>query len=160
MDQPIDVATFIASRRERLLGEAGDAVRRAHLAHYEAVGGQATDERLAELLDIVIGACREHHLDGALSYADTLAERRHDRGYPLSEVQTAINVLEEAVWRSVIADAPPAAQGYALGLVSTVLGAVKDRVACGYIARVGAHPVRSLQVDWLFAGTEGYKGPA
>jgi hypothetical protein len=40
--------------------------------------------------------------DKAVSYADDLAVERQTGGYQLLEVQTAINVLEEAVWRAII----------------------------------------------------------
>ena len=74
-------------------------------------------------------------------------------------MQTAINVLEEAIWRSVIADVPPPAQGYSLGLVSTVLGTIKDHLACVYLAQFASRPATTLRMDYLFAGTEGSAVP-
>ena len=150
--EPIDVAAFLDARRETLLASAEAAVGRAHLAHYEA--DERTHVRLSVLLDVVIDACRQHRLDGATAYADSLAVERHSGGFALAEVQGAVNVLEEALWRAVTAEAPADVQAHALGLVSTVLGAVKDRVACGYLARLTAKPVSSLRVDLLFKGTD------
>lgn len=83
-----------------------------------------------------------------------MANDRHAGGYPLIEVQTVINVLEEVIWRSVMTHVPAEEQGYALGLVSTVLGAVKDSLARGYLAQIGFHAV-PLRVESLFAGSEG-----
>ncbi len=154
-DATIDVAAFLEEHRNSILAAADEQIARAHLAHYEAAGREETDLRLRELLEVVIAASRTHQLDGASHYADALAEDRHQHGYALSEVQTAINVLEEAVWRSVTADAPAEAQGYALGLVSTVLGAIKDRLACAYVAQVSSHTMATLRLDYLFRGTEG-----
>jgi hypothetical protein len=150
----MDVAAFLERREQQLLTSAEAAVARAHLAHYEAAGVEATDERLRALLEVVITSCRAHHLDTAISYARSLATRRQSTRYSLTEVQTAINVLEEAIWSAIMADLAAESQGYALGLVSTVLGAIKDAVACGYLAEISARPVRSLQVDSLFSGTE------
>ena len=89
----------------------------------------------------------------ALAYADDLAGARRQTGHALSEVQRAINALEEQLWHAVLADAPIDQQGYALGVVSTILGAIKDRLGCAYVSpdRVGAHanaaPRRALQGD-------------
>ena len=154
MDKSADVAAFLDARRTELVNTATVTVGRAHLAHYEAAGQAHTEERLVALLDVLIRCCRQHHLDEALSYADRLATDRHRSGYPLLEVQTVINGLEEAVWRSVISDLPAEDQGYALGLVSTVLGAVKDALARGYLAHSGSHPV-PLRIESLFSGSEG-----
>lgn len=155
MDQVLDVAAFLEARQQPLLEEAEESIRRAHLAHYEAAGAETTELRLWDLFDVVVTACREHRLEAAVSYADSLAAERHAGSYPLSEVQMVINVLEETVWRSITSEVPADLQGYALGLVSTALGAVKDALAQGYLAHIGSHPVRSLRVESLFSGTEG-----
>lgn len=154
-EPPIDVPAFLEMHRAVILETAGLQVARAHLAHYEAAGPATIDNRLRELFDVTVGAARTHHLDEAYRYASTLAEERHQHGYSLSEVQTVINVLEEAVWQSVTTDAPSDAQGYALGLVSTVLGAIKDRLACAYVSQVSSHAMPSLRLDYLFRGSEG-----
>ena len=50
-------------------------------------------------------------------------------------------------------DAPVDAQCYALGMVSTILGAIKDRLACAYVSRAAAKPTHTLRIDELFRGT-------
>jgi hypothetical protein len=158
MEHSVDVAGFVEARRDGLIATAQEGVARAHLGHYEAAGAEATQARVRALIDVLIGSCRDHHLDGAVSYAAALADDRQSGGYPLVEVQTVINVTEEAVWKSILADTPTDQQGYALALVSTVLGAVKDALAQGYLAHVGSHIVR-LHVESLFSGTEGTARP-
>jgi hypothetical protein len=148
----MDVASFLERKRDELLASAEEAVARAHLPHYD--DGERSHARLGVLLDLVVGACRDHRLDGVNAYADSLAVQRQAGGFALAEVQTAVNVLEEVIWRTLTAQAPPEVQAYALGLVSTALGAVKDRVACGYLAQLTARPVPSLRVHLLFDGTD------
>jgi hypothetical protein len=159
-DRSIDVAGFVEARRDALVRRASTAIERAGLSHYNATGPVATGERLRVLVDLLVECCRTRRLERVVVYADSLAAERHESGYLLGEVQTAINVLEEAVWAAVTADAPPDQQGYALGVVSTVLGAIKDRLACAYIANVSAHHARTLRLDYLFSGTEGLISPA
>jgi hypothetical protein len=154
MDKRVDVASFLSARRDALIAEAQVGVGRAHLAHYEAAGSERVGERLGSLTDLVIDCCREHRVDEVAAYADGLASDRHSDGYPLLEVQTVINVLEETLWGVVMTELPTEDQGYALGLVSTVLGAIKDELARGYLAQSGSHPV-PLRVESLFSGSEG-----
>ena len=153
--ESIDVATFLEEHAEPILLTATERLMRAHLAHYSASGREEGEKRLRVLLQLLAHCCRAHSLDEATQYAESLALERQISGYPLGEVQTAVNVLEEVVWRSITHDVPAQAQGYALGLVSTVLGAVKDRVACTYISEVSRLPRPTLRLDYLFGGTEG-----
>ena len=153
--QPLDVAAFLEARRDAVLRAAHDGVDRRGLAHYRAAGTDETRARLQALFDVVVGCCAEHRIEPALDYAQTLAVERHATDHSLGEVQSAINILEEALWRTLTSEAPPDVQGYALGLVSTVLGAVKDRVACTYVAQVSSKPLATLRLDSLFEGREG-----
>lgn len=155
MDQSIDVAGFLEERADSILRTASERVLRAHLSHYAQSGRDQVEERLAVLLQLLVRCCRDHSLDAVSPYAESLAVERQVSGYPLAEVQTAINVLEEVVWHAITSDVPAEAQGYALGLVSTVLGAVKDRVACTYLSHVSEQPRPTLRLDYLFAGSEG-----
>jgi hypothetical protein len=151
----MDVAGFLEAHRDAVLTTAGAAVAGRQLTHYQAAGDEATAERLGALFDLVVACCRQHRIEPALEYGRTLAIERHAADHTLGEVQTAVNTLEEAVWRALVSDAPPDALGYALGLVSTVLGTVKDRLACTYLAEVTAQAPATLRLDHLFEGFEG-----
>ena len=111
----MNAADFLSDHRAEILANAVESMKRAHLAHYEKSGESAT--RLGVLLEIVVVATRERHLTPVLEHAERIATERHAAGYDLSEVQMAINVLEEAIWRAILADVPPAEQGETLGLV-------------------------------------------
>jgi hypothetical protein len=151
-----DIASFMEQRRGVIVGDACLRLSEARLAHYDADGSDTTAARLDTLFVTVVECCRDHRLDGGTAYADSLAEDRHREGFPLREVQTAINALEESVWRAITADALPEVQGRARGLVSTVLGTIKDRLACVYVTRLTSERPTTLRLDYLFAGTEGH----
>jgi hypothetical protein len=142
-------------RRASILDRASTEVAARRLPHYEAAGPEETQQRLATLFDVVTRAAGEKRLEPVLAYTDALAGTRQQTGHDLSELQTAINALEEQLWRAVLDDAPPDFHGQGLGVVSTILGAVKDRLACNYVARVGGQPIRTLRVEELFRGTAG-----
>jgi hypothetical protein len=154
-DYVFDVAGFLESRQERILASAEAAVGSRGLLHYGEHEPE-TKERLRALMHVVIDSCRERRLDAALEYASQLAHVRRSGGVPLAEVQTTINVLEEAIWRTITTDAELVDQTDGLGMVATVLGAIKDRVACGYLEQVTHHRVKSLRVDLLFEGTDAH----
>ena len=59
----------------------------------------------------------------------------------------------EALWKTLVAEVPPAGLGEALGLVGTALGAGKDRLAATYVALASRTHTPSLDLRALFAGT-------
>jgi hypothetical protein len=149
------VAAFLSAHRGPILDRATTEVAARRLPHYEATGLGETQARLAALFDVVTRAAGEKDLAPVFAYTEELARSRQRTGHGLSEVQTAINALEEQLWRAVLDDAPPDVQGLGLAMVSTILGAVKDRLACDYVARVAGQPMRTLLVEELFRGTAG-----
>ena len=153
--EPLDVGAFLEARADHILSSASAMVARRHLAHYDAAGSDEIYQRLRTLFDVLVRCCAADRVEPALAYAETLGVDRLRTGHELGEVQNAINVLEESVWSTLIADAPAEALAYALGLVSTVLGAVKDRLACTYVARVSSKRPPTLRLESLFEGTEG-----
>lgn len=144
---------LLEARRRAIVDAADAALERAHLSHYEAVGGETRRQRLEQLFDLVARAVAERNLTPVLHSAEQIARERFAAGFDLLEVQAAFNVLEEALWRTLVAEVPPAALGEALGLVGTALGAGKDRLAATYVALASRTHTPSLDLRALFAGT-------
>ncbi len=151
----MDLNLLLQSRREQILAEAVRSVDRARLEHYERVGDAVVRQRLGDLLALVLGALRNRDLGPVLAHAEAVAVQRFEAGVDLAEVQTAFNVLEEILWRRILQELPAQAQGEALGLVGTVLGAGKDRLARTYVSLATRTHTPSLDLQALFAGTAG-----
>lgn len=153
MEISFDVAEFLVAHRSSILANTDAEVVGRRLPHYAAAGAEEITKRLAALFDVVVAAATENHLDSALAYAEHIAAQRQQSGHDLGELQLAINALEEQIWHAVMEDAPVDAQGFALGMVSTILGAIKDRLACEYVSRAAGKPTHTLRIDELFRGT-------
>jgi hypothetical protein len=87
-----------------------------------------------------------------ISHAEQIAGERFNSGYDLWEVQTAFNVLEEAIWVRIFKNFPPTELAEAIGLVSTVLGAGKDALARKYVSLASKTRASSLNLQSLFSG--------
>jgi hypothetical protein len=148
-------ASFLERRRSEIVGDAEAALARTHSRHYESAGPEAVHARLELLYDHVLEVLERRDLAPALAYGERIAEERFSAGYDLAEVQTAFNALEEATWKHVFAELEPAEYADALGLVSTILGATKDALARRYVSLATDTHTPSLDLQALFAGTEG-----
>lgn len=138
-----------------ILTSALESIKRTHLKNYEKTGEEHTQQRLKALFVLTARAVKERNLGPMIAHAETIAHERFAAGFDLSEVQTAINVMEESIWKSILNRLPATEYAEALGLVSTVLGAGKDSLARRYVALASKTKVTSLNLRSIFSGTEG-----
>jgi hypothetical protein len=138
-----------------IVAEAEEAVKRAHLHKYEESGPEHTHQRLKALFVLTARAAKERNLGPMIAHAENIAHERFEAGFDLWEVQTAFNVLEEAIWVRILRELPPTEYAEALGLVSTILGVGKDTLARRYVSLATKTKSRSLNMQSLFTGTEG-----
>ena len=148
-------AEFLTRERDAIVDAAEAALARTHARPYESAGASETRQRLEALFDHLLDALRSRELGPIVAYAEQVAQKRFNSGYDLSEVQTAFNALEEATWSRVFAELQPTQFAEALGLVSTILGAAKDALARNYVSLATNTHAPSLDLQALFAGTEG-----
>ena len=148
----VALADALNAARDDVLREASGSLRRGHLAHYEASGSEASRRRLSDLFDLVVECLAKRALEPITEYANHVAEERFDAGFGIAEVQTAFNMLEEAIWHVVIARLPADEILESAGLIGTVLGTGKDTLARTWVALATSQHVVSLDLSALFEG--------
>ena len=151
----MDINQLLHDQSNDVLSDAEAAVARARLVHYEKSGVEHTHQRLKALYTLTARAVKEKNLGPMIAHVETIARERFEAGFDLSEVQTAFNVLEEAIWVRILKNISPNELAEALGLISTVLGAGKDTLARTYVSLASKTKAPSLNLQSLFAGTQG-----
>ena len=144
--------SFFGDQREAIIERATTALSQSHTMHYQVLGPEETRKRLEALYDQMTEAAARRDLGEIVGYARDLARERFGAGYDLSEVQIAINALEEAAWKQVFSELPPEQFAATLGLISTILGAVKDALAREYVSLATRSHAPSLDLGKLFFG--------
>lgn len=140
---------------EAIVAEAVDIVNRTRLQHYAEAGAGESEQRLRKLFELLRQCIRERNLVPVMDHMRWVAAERFNAGYEIREVQTAVNVLEETVWKHVVEQTPPEQLAESLGLVSTVLGAAKDSLAREYVSLATDKKAPTLNLSALFEGGEG-----
>jgi hypothetical protein len=148
----MDLVAALRGAQDVILEEASAGLKRAELTHYDSAGREESRVRLDRLFGLVLEGLTDHTLEPIRAYADTIARERFSAGFDIAEVQTAFNVLEEAIWHCVIARAPKEDLVDATGLIGTVLGAGKDALACTWVSLATHRHVPSLDLSALFEG--------
>ncbi len=125
--------SLLEDHAAEIVEDATASAQRVHLQHYADSGVEKTRERLQRLFDLTLESLRVSSPAPVRLHAEKIAEERFRTGFGLGEVQTAFNLLEEALWKCVMRDLPPVQLGAALADISTVLGTGKDALARTYV---------------------------
>ena len=148
----MDLVGVLNEARDDCVQEALDAIGRAHLKHYEASGPELSRRRLDDLFDLVLECLAKKNLEPICDDARRVAQERFDVGFDIAEVQSAFNVLEEAIWHLVLARLPADELLESAGLVGTVLGTGRDELARTWVSLATSQHVPSLDLTALFEG--------
>ena len=130
----MNLTELVRENADDLVSGAVAELHEARLRHYEEEGIHAARERLATLLDKTLGCLDERRADPIIDWATLVGHERFTAGYDLFEVQTAINVLEEALWKRILSSVGPEDLAHALGLINAILSMAKDTLARTYVS--------------------------
>ena len=151
----MELQQLLRDHGESILQSACHAMERSHLKSYEQVGMDRAKQRLRDLYILTMRAVDDRKLGPIIAHSEAIAQERYAKGFDLWEVQTAFNVLEEAIWNRIIKELPPTSYAEALGLVSTVLGAGKDALARAYVSLASKTKAPTLNLQSMFSGSAG-----
>jgi hypothetical protein len=146
-------ARYLAERRAPIL-RAAEASLPLRAGRYAAAGGLPR-VRLEGLYDVIDDALAHGNAAKLIAHANRVAGERFEAGYGLSQVQSAFNALEEAVWADVSRRLPAEEQAPVLRAVSSAVGGAKDHVACVYVTLAARTHAPAVDVERLARGLEG-----
>ena len=129
----MNLIELLGKSQDIIVSESITAMDRARLKHYTLGGPETTKNKMDLLYGVVYQSIKEKNLIPIVSYIDKMAEKRFESGFELQEVQTAINVMEESIWKLILEQLPKEEQPKALGLVSSIIGSGKDTLARTYV---------------------------
>jgi hypothetical protein len=132
-DRILEMTDFLREKSDDLLTGAVSDLHRAHLEHYEADGVPVARDRLSALFDRTLVCLETGRAEPLIDWAERISRERHSSGYDLFEVQTAVNVMEEAIWRMILSSVKSDELAHSLGLANTLFSMTKDKLAQEYI---------------------------
>jgi hypothetical protein len=130
----VELSELFRSWQEDLVDEALTELRHARLQHYIADGEEITRKRVTEFIERAMECFSSRRAEPMVEHAAHIARERHAAGYDLFEVQTAINVIEEALWKRILSSVDSDELAHALGMVNAIFGMSKDVLARTYVS--------------------------
>ncbi len=143
----MNLAERLTGQSDALVAEATAALDHARLAHYTKDGPEVAQARLEDLFGVLVQSLSEGSPVPVVSHAEAVAHERFTAGFGIEEIQVAFNILEETLWRHLVAEAPAAELGTDLGLIGSVLGAGKDQLARSYVELAARRHVSHIDLQ-------------
>ena len=148
----MELSELFRSWEDDLVNEAVTELRHARLKSYIADGEEITRERVTKFIEKAMECFSLRRAEPMIEHAERISRERHGAGYDLSEVQTAINVIEEALWKRILSSVEPDELAHALGMVNAIFGMSKDVLARTYVSLATNRETPRKELDEILDG--------
>ena len=123
---------LLYNKPDKILLDATNSLVRAHLPHYEKFKESDINERFKKLLLSITKCVEKNSCDELNSYMDKLSDERFSMGFEPTEVQVAINIFEEALWKNIGNLVDEDKQIAAMKLITGVISKAKQEMLGEY----------------------------
>lgn len=130
---------LLKTKPDIILLEATESLVKSQLEHYKHLSPERLRYRMANLFDSTRACIEKDKCDMIVKFIEKVGEERFESGYKLHEVQAAINMLEECLWKKIVDFVKVDDQIEALLKVNSVLNKAKEVLAGTYIALEKEH---------------------
>jgi hypothetical protein len=156
-----DLFELVRAEAAELAEVLARELRTAGTPHYLRAAPDVVRRRCHRLVKAFLESTRGHPAP-FVKYVRQITDERIAEGYYLAEMQQALRLLEERVWRIAVEGSSIDRLVRHLGIVTGTIGAAKDELARAFLSekqRAEAETAR-LRAEHLFKGTEGHVEPA
>lgn len=125
---------LLKNKQDLILLDATDCLVRSQMEHYKELSPERLRYRMANLFEATTKCVFENNDKMIIEFMEKVGEERYESGYRLYEVQSAINMLEECLWKKIVQFVIVDQQRDALVKVNKILNKAKEILASTYVA--------------------------
>ncbi len=123
---------LIYNKPELILLDAANNLVRAHLPHYDLYRKEEITKNLSSFLLAITKCIEENSPDEMIKYMHLITDERFAMGFEADELQIAINIFEESLWKAIYKNVDEDKQYAAMKQVCCILGKAKQEVLDDY----------------------------
>ena len=123
---------LLYNKPEQILADSTNSLVRAHLPHYENFLKTDIHDRFLNLLHSLTRCVENNSCSSMKEYMDKLSDERFSMGFEHTEVQMAINMFEESLWKNITEFVDEDKQFAAMKLVTCILSKAKEELVSEY----------------------------
>lgn len=123
---------LIYYKPELVLNDATDNLVRAHLPHYDLYRKDEITKNLSNFLLSLTKCIENNSPDEMINYMKLITDERYAEGFEAEELQIAINIFEESLWKAIYKNVDDDKQYSAMKQVCCILSKAKQEVLDDY----------------------------
>lgn len=151
----MNIVQLMTENKEEILEEAIQQLSGMHLRPYEGMGPEWTRQQLEELYALALYCLCVRDAAPMIRRARKVARERFSAGFEFHELQAAVSVLEETIWKTIVSELKPAESAMAIAWISTMLGFARDALERTYVELAANTQMPTLDLKAHFAGGAG-----
>lgn len=124
---------LLATNLDKILFDSTEFLVRTNLEHYHTLSPERVRAMLAKLYYHTRECVETNDMHPIAAYLEEIAPKRFALGYELFEVQTAINILEESLWKNIVDKVDAKERMNALLTSQQILCTAKSTLAKSYV---------------------------
>ena len=119
-------------KRDQILQDSVNTLEKALLKHYKLLTTEQIKFKMLNLFHMLVKSIEINSSNEMMEYIEKVSDIRHESGYELQEVQTAINILEECMWENINKFVDEDLQISGIKQVTRLLSKAKEELADEY----------------------------
>ncbi len=123
---------LLHQKPDLILLDSTDNLVRSNLKHYKKLNPENIRIRLNHLFQTLVTCVETGSCNEMVTFMDKVSDERFESGFEIHEVQTAINILEESLWRNIGKFVDNDKQVNAMKEVTGILSKAKEEMANEY----------------------------
>lgn len=128
----MNLLEMLYHKTDLILLDTTDGLVKAHLTHYNILQPELVRFRLMKLFNALVKSIEKNSCEEITDFMGKISGERYELGFELYEVQTAINILEESLWKKIQKYIDDDKQIAAMKQVSDILSKAKDKLVDEY----------------------------
>ncbi len=120
------------NKPDLILLDSTNSLVRAQLEHYKHLTPEKLRLRLLRLFQALVKSLEANSCESITKFMEKTSDERFESGYELHEVQTAVNIMEECLWKKIAEFVYRDQQISAMKQVTCILAKAKESLANEY----------------------------
>ena len=124
---------LIYNKPELILQESTNALMRVQLPHYSKFRAEEIHKKYSNLL-LALAKCIENKAcDDMIGYMDVISDERFASGFEAEEIQIALNIFEETLWKNIQKYVDPQIHYSSKKIVTSIIDKAKEELLNEYV---------------------------
>ncbi|HMQ78969.1 MAG TPA: hypothetical protein PKE39_13980 [Ignavibacteria bacterium] len=124
---------LIYNKPELILQESTNALMRVQLPHYSKFRLEEIQKKYSNLLQALAKCIETQKCDDMIGYMDLISDERFASGFEVEEIQIALNIFEEALWKNIKKYVDPKIHYTSKKMVTTIIDKAKEELLNEYV---------------------------